>query len=145
MVLAQGNNMMTKINKLKLGCILLIPVILSACSDKEDAADVANEPIQQQEPLTPTIKQKVMETTSVEVHLQDLMHHVAQEERHANKYGYVWSVTEALIVKGYAEAEKGNEKIAKQLFYEAKLQFEVWVEQAKYAEQNWTLLVPEEY
>jgi predicted NAD/FAD-dependent oxidoreductase len=79
------------------------------------------------------------------VHLQDLMHHVAQEERHANKYGYVWSVTEALIVKGYAEAEKGNEKIAKQLFYEAKLQFELSVEQAKYAEQNWTLLVPEEY
>lgn len=148
MVLAQGNNIMTKLNKLnklKLVFILLLPVILSACSDKEEAIEAAEATMQQQTLTAQPLKQEVMVTENVEVHLQDLMHHVAQAKRHANQYGYVWSVTEALIVKGYAEAEKGNEKIARSLFHEAALQFELSIEQAKYADQNWTLLIPEDY
>ena len=144
MVQAQGNNIMTKINKLRLVLLLAVPVVLSACSDTDDAAKSVNSTMEQEQANSKTVNQEVKQTTSKEVHLQDLMHHVAQAKRHAEMHGFVWSTTDALVEKGYTEASKGNEKVAKTIFLEAKLQFELSMEQAKYAAQHWQLLVPED-
>jgi hypothetical protein len=145
MVRAQGNNIMTKVTNLRLVFLLVLPFMLSACSDTDDVSKAVSSTIEQEQSNSKPVNQEIIQTTSKDVHLQDLIHHVAQAKRHAEMHGFVWSTTNALVDKGYAEADKGNEKIAKSAFQEAKLQFELSMEQAKYAAQHWQLLVPEEY
>lgn len=135
---------MTKINKLRLVLLLTVPVVLSACSDTDDAANSVNSTIEQEQSYSKAVSQEVQQAQSKDVHLQDLMHHVAQSKRHAEMHGFVWSTTDSLVEEGYTEASKGNEKVAKTIFQEAKLQFELSMEQAKYAAQHWQLLVPED-
>jgi len=134
---------MTKNNILRLAFLLALPVMLTACSDKDNGTEAESSIMEQQKLDSKPFSQDVMIKTSDELDLQELMHRQAQVERQADKYGFVWSTTDAIIDNGYAEAKKGNENGAKALFKEAILQFNLSMEQAKYANQNWKLLIPE--
>jgi len=136
--------------------LLIAPIILTGCTEQEQATDDIKSSVQQQQSSADNSNQqqvqpaesnsdldKLIDTES-EVHLQDLMHQVAQARRYAEIEGFVWSTTEPLIEKGYAAAKAGNEEQARAFFQEAKLQFKLSIEQARYAAQHWKLLVPED-
>jgi hypothetical protein len=143
MVQVQGNNIMAKMNILRLAFLLMVPVVLSACTDKDDASEAVNSVMEQEEVDSKPSSQDEVTSTSVEVDLQDLMHQQAQVGRQADKHGFVWSTTHTLIENGYAEAKEGNEAVAKALFQEAILQYKLSIEQGKYAEQHLKLLIPQ--
>lgn len=143
MVQDLGNSMMTKNTILRLALLLVLPVMITACSDKDNETEAVNNNIEIEKTDVKTSSQEAIINTANDVGIQELMQQVAQAEHKADEYGFVWSTTDGIIEKAYAEAKKGNENEAKILFQEAKLQFELSIEQAKYAEQHWTLLIPE--
>jgi hypothetical protein len=146
MAQVRGNNIMVKTNGLVIVSLLIAPMILTACSDKDQAMDDIKDSVKQQQLPSEQSSSDLDDliNTENEVNLQKLMHQVAQARRYAEKEGFVWSTTEALIEKGYAATKAGNEDQAKVFFQEAKLQFKLSIIQARYATQHWKLLIPEE-
>tara|TARA_R110002049_G_scaffold201885_3_gene372517 strand:+ start:16 stop:474 length:459 start_codon:yes stop_codon:yes gene_type:complete len=151
MAQVQGNNIMVNTNGLAKIFLLIAPMILSACTDEEQAANNVKNSVQQS-PSDNSNQQLQSEgsnldkliNTEDDVDLHELMHQVAQARRYAEKEGFVWSTTEPLIVKGYAAAKAGNDVQAKAFFQEAKKQFKLSIVQARYAEKHWELLIPKE-
>ncbi len=147
MVQELGNNIMTKNNLLRLVFLLLLPFIITACSDKDNETETKAETVkiinQQNKIESNTANQVETIKKTDEIPIEKLMQQVAEAEREANKFGFVWSTTDDIIKKAYAEAKLGNENEAKILFHEAVMQFNLSIEQAKYATQNWKQLVPE--
>lgn len=143
MVQDQGNNIMTKINILRLVLLFVLPVMLTACSDKGNASEEEAGVMEQEKFDSQPANPDGTTNTSDVVDIQDLMNQVAQAEEQAAKYGFVWSTTDGIIKNAYAKAKEGNENEAKILFQEAILQFKLSIEQAKYADQHWKLLIPE--
>jgi predicted small secreted protein len=146
MAQVRGNNIMVKTNGLVIVSLLIAPMILTACSDKDKATDDIKDSVLQQK--SPSEQSSLdlddLINTENEYNLQELMHQVAQARGYAEKEGFVWSTTEPLIEKGYAAAKAGNEDQAKAFFQEAKLQFKLSIIQARYAAQHWKLLIPKE-
>lgn len=143
MVQELGNNMMIKINIPRLILLVVLPVMLTACSDNDDASEKVSNVIELEKMDSISLNQSETINTLKEIDLQDLMQQVAEEERQADKYGFVWSTTDGLIKKAKEKAKEGNESEAKVLFQEAILQYRLSIEQAKYANLNWKLLLPQ--
>ena len=150
MAQVQGNNIMVNTQGLAKVLLLMAPMLLIACSDQEQAKDDIKSTAQSS--LSEDSNQQQSQSVDIDdlinmesdVHLQDLMHEVAQARRYAEKEGFVWSTTEPLIEKAYAAAKAGNEEQARAFFQEAKMQFKLSIKQARYAAQHWKMLVPED-
>jgi len=134
---------MTKNNILRLVLLLVLSSIITACSDKDNGTEVVNGVTEQEKIDSKPTSQNEAINKSNKVGISDLMQQVAQAERQANEYGFVWSTTDDIIKKAYVAAKQGNENEARDLFQEAVLQFNLSIEQAKYAALNWKLLIPE--
>lgn len=142
MDLVQGNKIMVKTNGLAIILLLMTPIMLTACSDKEQATtDTKNTVQQEQTPIANSDLDDLINTKD-DVPLQDLMQQVAEAKRYAEEQGFVWSTTDPLIEKGYVAVKAGNEEQAKAFFQEAKMQYKLSIIQARYAEQHWEMLIP---
>ncbi len=65
-----------------------------------------------------------------------------QARQQAGELGYEWNTTMPLIEKGSLALKQGDEAQATALFREAKKQAELAIAQARYADENWQMLIP---
>jgi len=65
-----------------------------------------------------------------------------QARQQASELGYEWNTIMPLIEKGSLALKQGDEAQASALFREAKKQAELAIAQARYADENWRMLIP---
>ena len=124
-VRAQGNKLMTR-NKLHLVLLLASSLtMLAACIDSslanESTASSQNQPA---------------------IDIITLIEQAEQALAEAGRLGFEWSVTGPLLEVAHATYKAGNHEQATTLFQEVKLQSLLAIEQARYADENWQMLVP---
>lgn len=124
-VRAQGNKIMTR-NKLHLVLLLASSLtMLTACIDSslanESTASSQNQPA---------------------IDIITLIEQAEQALAEAGRLGFEWSVTSPLLEVAHATYKAGNHEQATTLFQEVKLQSLLAIEQARYADENWQMLVP---
>lgn len=113
-------------NKLQLLLLLVASLaMLTACID----SSLANE-----------------STTSKEneqaLDIDTLIEQAEQALAEAGRLGFEWSVTGPLLEVAHATYKAGNHEQATALFNEVRLQSLLAIEQARYADENWQMLVP---
>ena len=122
---AQGSKFMTK-NKLQLVLLLASSLtILTACLDKDLAGGS-------------TVSNKHEQALDINT----LIEQAEQARAEAGRLGFEWSVTGPLLEVAHATYKAGNHEQATTLFQEVKLQSLLAIEQARYADENWQMLVP---
>jgi len=73
----------------------------------------------------------------------DTLRHAAEQARlDANTMGFEWRTIQPLLDQANEAITEGNKDQAKDLFILAKEHAELAIEQAKYADEHWQLLVP---
>ena len=122
---AQGNKLMTR-NKLRLVLLLASSLtMLTACIDSslanESTASSQNQPA---------------------IDIITLIEQAEQALAEAGRLGFEWSVTGPLLEVAHTTYKAGNHEQATTLFQEVKLQSLLAIEQARYADENWQMLVP---
>ena len=122
---AQGSKFMTK-NKLQLVLLLASSLtILTACLDKDLAGGS-------------TVSNKHEQALDINT----LIEQAEQARAEAGRLGFEWSVTGPLLEVAHATYKAGNHEQATALFNEVRLQSLLAIEQARYADENWQMLVP---
>jgi len=135
-------------NKTNLISAALFLLLTSACSDSEQgaastAASAKNEKQMEKSIDTSRAANDVEDTSKKEkIVLQQLIQEAEQARTRANELGYEWNTIGPLMEQGHAAVKDGNQELAISLFNKAKQHSELAIAQAKYAEQNWTILVP---
>jgi hypothetical protein len=116
---------MTK-NKLQLVLLLASSLtILTACLDKDLAGGS-------------TVSNKHEQALDINT----LIEQAEQARAEAGRLGFEWSVTGPLLEVAHATYKAGNHEQATTLFQEVKLQSLLAIDQARYADENWRMLVP---
>ena len=122
---AQGSKLMTK-NKLQLVLLLASSLtILTACLDKDLAGGS-------------TVSNKHEQALDINT----LIEQAEQARAEAGRLGFEWSVTGPLLEVAHTTYKAGNHEQATTLFQEVKLQSLLAIDQARYADENWRMLVP---
>lgn len=122
---AQGSKLMTR-NKLQLVLILASSLtMLTACLDTD---------------LTSNSTASNEHEHALDINT--LIEQAEQARAEADRLGFEWSVTGPLLEVAHATYKAGNHEQATTLFQEVKLQSLLAIDQARYADENWQMLVP---
>ena len=124
-VQAQGSKLMSR-NKLQLMLLLASSLtMLTACLDTDLTTGSA----------APNGHEHTLD-------INTLIKQAEQARAEADRLGFEWSVTGPLLEVAHAAYKAGNHEQATTLFLEVKLQSLLAIDQARYADENWQMLVP---
>jgi len=118
---------------LPLAAILLSLSLLIACSTEPGSAQQAGH-------VDHTTAKETEPNTALGP--EELLALAEQTRQQASELGYEWNTITPLIEKGNTALQQGDETQASALFREAKKQAELAIAQAKYADENWRMLIP---
>ncbi len=132
----QGSKLMN-IKYLQMSMVIFCSVFsLVSCSESDEKGD--SDSMSETSEMSKVVEEKISESIDID----ELVKQTEQTREQADKLGFEWSTTKSLIDKAHAAMKESNSELAVSLLQEAKVQSELAIKQAHYANEHWQSYVP---
>ena len=120
--------------------LILLTLLAMICS--VSAWEIAADTTVQAENQTPVTPPQPLDRDSTAKVVQNWLRAAEQARQQAEALGYEWSTIRPLLEQADAALAAGDQTLALTLLRKAKKQADLAIAQAKYADENWHIMVP---